>query len=603
VNFAAGDYQDNDLAAPLSSSGQQTITNHSSGTVDVVVSVRGYFLTPEAPAPPGSVSATASGSSAAVTWTAPGVDGGAPVTGYTITSWPDNQTVTVGGSTSQATLTGLASAADDTFTVSATNAVGTGAAATYSPPNVVSGTVVAPDAASTPVAGNQVSIIVNDPNATAATPSVLGTATTDAQGNWFFTVPPYSSLPADAQAAADGNGGILNVEAIAMGTATADSAATGSPTQYTAAAVGAESAWTGSSAGGQAPAAGSIGDPGMQPAMVMRPQGTDTSSQITPAAEQATWTWDNSPVMTDSSGNIIGNPGNAYPPVPTDAYGYQEIGGDGTYNPNQAADGTDLTNVPVSSRPPACYNPADPPTSTKFIRQSHSWTIVGEYHSNWNDMGRLTYDTGAETSISVLTSVSASDFHVSGSTTNSAGSGVSATRGNLGTFDSHQVLAWMRYRERKLTWDIPGLGFCYSFYQWENAGIVNPNAAQTRWRTDGEKALENLLDNHPRWKHFNHFGFDDCVKHDKGVSYGFGAGIEYNIPDGPNVSLSFETQTTHSSATEQCFEADASNGVQVHATRPDPFNGGRQDERHYFWGSSMNFNWNGGTEPRTFYTY
>jgi hypothetical protein len=47
VNFTAGDYQDNDISAPVvssvSQSGQETITNHSSGAVNVVVSVRGYY--------------------------------------------------------------------------------------------------------------------------------------------------------------------------------------------------------------------------------------------------------------------------------------------------------------------------------------------------------------------------------------------------------------------------------------------------------------------------------------------------------------------------------------------------------------------------------
>ena len=45
MNFNAADSQDNDMAARLlsavSPTGQETITNHSSGTVDVVVSVRG----------------------------------------------------------------------------------------------------------------------------------------------------------------------------------------------------------------------------------------------------------------------------------------------------------------------------------------------------------------------------------------------------------------------------------------------------------------------------------------------------------------------------------------------------------------------------------
>ena len=47
MNFTAGDYQDNDISAPVvssvSQSGQETITNHSSGAVNVVVSVRGYY--------------------------------------------------------------------------------------------------------------------------------------------------------------------------------------------------------------------------------------------------------------------------------------------------------------------------------------------------------------------------------------------------------------------------------------------------------------------------------------------------------------------------------------------------------------------------------
>jgi hypothetical protein len=47
VNFTVGDYQDNDIATPIlaamSPTGRETIANHSSGTVDVVVSVRGYY--------------------------------------------------------------------------------------------------------------------------------------------------------------------------------------------------------------------------------------------------------------------------------------------------------------------------------------------------------------------------------------------------------------------------------------------------------------------------------------------------------------------------------------------------------------------------------
>jgi hypothetical protein len=56
VNFSSGDYQDNDMSAPLvsqlSNAGQETITNHSTGTVDVVVSARGYYARPPHRMPP-----------------------------------------------------------------------------------------------------------------------------------------------------------------------------------------------------------------------------------------------------------------------------------------------------------------------------------------------------------------------------------------------------------------------------------------------------------------------------------------------------------------------------------------------------------------------
>jgi hypothetical protein len=72
VNFNAADSQDNDMAAPLlsavSPTGKETITNHSSGTVDVVVSVRRYYVTAIAPSAPGAVSASVSGFSVTVTW-------------------------------------------------------------------------------------------------------------------------------------------------------------------------------------------------------------------------------------------------------------------------------------------------------------------------------------------------------------------------------------------------------------------------------------------------------------------------------------------------------------------------------------------------------
>jgi protocatechuate 3,4-dioxygenase beta subunit len=99
---------------------------------------------PTAPAAPATPTATAGDGRAEVSWTAP-ADGGSPITGYTVTAAPGGQTCTTGGATS-CTVTGLANGTPHTFTVRATNAVGTGPA---SPPSAA----VTPVAAVPPPAG------------------------------------------------------------------------------------------------------------------------------------------------------------------------------------------------------------------------------------------------------------------------------------------------------------------------------------------------------------------------------------------------------------------------------------------------------------------
>ncbi len=72
-------------------------------------------------------SATPSGGQAIVTWTAP-PDGGSPITGYQVTSSPGGLTASVTGSppSTTATVSGLVDGTSYTFTVTATNSVGTG---------------------------------------------------------------------------------------------------------------------------------------------------------------------------------------------------------------------------------------------------------------------------------------------------------------------------------------------------------------------------------------------------------------------------------------------------------------------------------------------
>ncbi|MDA1347661.1 MAG: fibronectin type III domain-containing protein [Chloroflexi bacterium] len=80
------------------------------------------LLTPGAPA---DVQAVPGTGEASVSWSAP-PDGGSPIIGYTVESAPDGLTSVVDGQTLEATVTGLTNGTAYAFTVTATNAVGTG---------------------------------------------------------------------------------------------------------------------------------------------------------------------------------------------------------------------------------------------------------------------------------------------------------------------------------------------------------------------------------------------------------------------------------------------------------------------------------------------
>lgn len=82
-------------------------------------------VTPAAvPAAPAGVIATRGDKSAIVTWT-PAVDNGSPITGYTVTASPGGATVVLTGTKTTTTLKDLINGLSYTFTVRATNAVGT----------------------------------------------------------------------------------------------------------------------------------------------------------------------------------------------------------------------------------------------------------------------------------------------------------------------------------------------------------------------------------------------------------------------------------------------------------------------------------------------
>lgn len=93
--------------------------------VDTVMAFDPSAVSAVRPDPPTNVSAVAGNQKATVTWSAPASDGGSPITSYTVTASPGGQTATVNGSTITAVVSGLTNCATYTFTVRATNAIGT----------------------------------------------------------------------------------------------------------------------------------------------------------------------------------------------------------------------------------------------------------------------------------------------------------------------------------------------------------------------------------------------------------------------------------------------------------------------------------------------
>jgi hypothetical protein len=87
------------------------------------------FVSQLAPGAPQSVTVAAGETTAAVTWAAPNPNGGPAVTAYTVTATPGGATCATTPPTMTCTVTGLSPRTAYSFTVTATNSVGTGTGA------------------------------------------------------------------------------------------------------------------------------------------------------------------------------------------------------------------------------------------------------------------------------------------------------------------------------------------------------------------------------------------------------------------------------------------------------------------------------------------
>ncbi|RAY12615.1 hypothetical protein DPM19_23745 [Actinomadura craniellae] len=133
IAFQAGTWA-NFVPVKLGPDGTFTVRNTGSATVNLSVDTFTYFTTPGPPGAPTSVTAAGGDRSATVQWQRPASDGGAAITGYTVTASPGGARVTTDGSTLEATFTGLSNGTAYTFTVTATNVAGTSAPSAASAP-------------------------------------------------------------------------------------------------------------------------------------------------------------------------------------------------------------------------------------------------------------------------------------------------------------------------------------------------------------------------------------------------------------------------------------------------------------------------------------
>lgn len=426
------------------------------------------------------------------------------------------------------------------------------------------------------------------------TSSIIGTATTDANGIWTFTVLPYSALPGDAQAAADNNGGWLNLDASAFASANVSTAS--GTVSYPLGADAGRSAYVGTSASPSGPVR-----------------------------------------VASPNGNIIGNEMNAAISFPADSYGYQNIAGpnnDG-YSPYVAADGTNLSGVSATALSgdltPAHYNCGqlnadgyDLVPVRKVDWNKWRYTIVGEFHSNWDTSALFKYEKDSSSGIGVGFSADGEHFSLDGMVTFTLRSGGEDDLGG-GTYTAHKVSVALSYQ--KIEWDtvaVPQDGpngtegdnaysdpdgdniICHRRWKIQENGLHNPPGATKPYiQVDCRRQSNGQCDpnDNTMWAHddgFAGYGFDYPRSKNYRDPFASGSqvhcnssGVGYTYKAGATIgNFSIEAETDHTTVTTQCINFGNA------GPRTD-YISNKKDSYHWLWGSNAIIS----NDPKIFYSY
>jgi hypothetical protein len=166
------------------------------------------------PGAPTNVTPTAGNEEAAVSFAAPADNGGSTITGYTVTSNPGNKIAT--GISGPITVTGLTNGTTYTFTVTATNAAGTGAPSAASSavtPHAQSsgggggGSSTTTQPTTQPLANTSADILVNGKTENAGS----ATTTTTTEGNQTVTTIAVDEKELEQKLEAEGSNAVVTI--------------------------------------------------------------------------------------------------------------------------------------------------------------------------------------------------------------------------------------------------------------------------------------------------------------------------------------------------------------------------------------------------------